>query len=172
MHRISRTHCAPSFARNPEQAIAALLCSPECRQYKATPLLWEGSFAGNLVLGRSLADALLAFNALTGAEVAITWATRARSAELLNPRSSDYLRFPAVTYPDDTLPVLRAAAPAASGDTMQEPLLIPHGSGWFEIFRIPSLAAGIDALVINDVTTSAKRSAPPRPAASCSESWA
>ncbi|SDX05938.1 putative bifunctional diguanylate cyclase/phosphodiesterase [Thiocapsa roseopersicina] len=140
--------------RTPEQAIAALLCSPECRQYKATPLLWDGTFAGNLVLGRSLADALLAFHALTGAEVAITWRDDARSAELLNPLSSEYLRFPAVTYPDDTLPVLRAAAPMlTSGDTMQEPLLIPHGSGWSEIFRIPALAAGIDALVINDVTT-------------------
>lgn len=140
--------------RTPEQAIATLLCSPECRQYKATPLLWEGSFAGNLVLGRSLADALLAFNALTGAEVAITWRDDARSAELLNPRSSDYLQFPAVTYPDNTLPVLRAAAPTLkSGDTMQEPLLIPQGAGWYEIFRIPALAAGIDALVVNDVTT-------------------
>ncbi|QVL46778.1 MAG: EAL domain-containing protein [Thiocapsa sp.] len=140
--------------RTPEQAIATLLCSPKCRQYKATPLLWEGSFAGNLVLGRSLADALLAFNALTGAEVAITWRDDARSAELLNPRSSDYLQFPAVTYPDNTLPVLRAAAPTLkSGDTMQEPLLIPHGAGWYEIFRIPALAAGIDALVVNDVTT-------------------
>lgn len=140
--------------RTPEQAIATLLCSPKCRQYKATPLLWEGSFAGNLVLGRSLADALLAFNALTGAEVAITWRDDARSAELLDPRSSDYLQFPAVTYPDNTLPVLRAAAPTLkSGDTMQEPLLIPQGAGWFEIFRIPSLADGIDALVVNDVTT-------------------
>ncbi|NCC27765.1 MAG: EAL domain-containing protein [Gammaproteobacteria bacterium] len=140
--------------RNPEGDIAALLCSPECRQYKATPLLRDGAFAGNLVLGRSLADALLAFHALTGAEVAITWSDDERSSDVLNPSSPDYLRFPAVTYPDDTLPVLRAAAPAlTSGGTAQEPLLLPHGSGWFEIFRIPSLARGIDALVVNDVTT-------------------
>jgi diguanylate cyclase (GGDEF)-like protein len=140
--------------KDPERAIAALLCSPECRQYKATPLLWDGSFAGNLVLGRSLADALLAFNALTGAEVAITWSDDERSADILNPSSAAYLRFPAVTYPDDTLPVLRAATHAlTSGGTAQEPLLLPHGSGWFEIFRIPSLARGIDALVVNDVTT-------------------
>lgn len=139
--------------KTPERGIAVLLCSPECRQYKATPLLWEGSFAGNLVLGRSLADALLAFNALTGAKVAVIWSDSAGSADVLNPDSSNYLRFPAVTYPDDTLPILRSATPAPkAGDVVDEPFLIPHGYGWFEIFRIPSLAPGIDALVINDVT--------------------
>jgi diguanylate cyclase (GGDEF)-like protein len=153
------TQDIPDTLRNallsaPEEPTAALLCSPECRQYKATPLLWQGDFAGNLVLGRSLADALLDFNALTGAEVAVTWSDQIQSRVLWIPNSSDYLQFPALTYPDRTLPVLRTAAPILGAEhALDEPLLVAHGSGWFELFRIPSLAPGVDALVVNDVTS-------------------
>lgn len=137
---------------NPEQALAALYCDPDCRQYRATPLLVDGTFAGNLVLGRSVADALLTFQALTGAEVAMAWddeqaaAHRAPTNDLVHPS------FPAMTFPDQTLPVLQAAMPALTTNLGRQPMLVQHRNRWFEVFRVPSLAAGIDALVVNDVT--------------------
>jgi hypothetical protein len=73
--------------RNPEQTTAALLCHPECRQYKVTPLLWQGAFVGNLVLSRSLADALLTFHALTQAEVAIIASDDPHPVNWLDPSS-------------------------------------------------------------------------------------
>ena len=61
--------------RSPEETARTLSCAEECRQFLAAPLLWHGESSGALVLGRSLADALLAFNTLTGAEAAIILGT-------------------------------------------------------------------------------------------------
>nr|WP_242463885.1 EAL domain-containing protein [Thiococcus pfennigii] len=144
------------LARDPERAIATLLCKFECHQYLAIPLLWQGDFAGNLILGRSLADALLSFRALTGAEVAIAWGAEkpGEPSPLLDPQSPSYLQFPAVTYPDKTEPILRsAAATLAQTDALGTPIPVQHDTGWFEVFRIPSLAPGIDALIVNDIST-------------------
>ena len=71
-----------------------LSCHPECLQYLAAPLLLDGKPSGTLVLGRSIADALLAFNTLTGNEVAVytTSAAPWALADLLTG-------FPAMTHP-------------------------------------------------------------------------
>ncbi len=145
-------HLVTQLQRQPEAGITSLLCSPDCYQFLATPLLWDGEFAGNLVLGRSLADALLTFRALTGAEVAIAGNGDPRAASPLDPSSPAYLDFPAVTYPERTLPILRSAAECLP-DIAQagSPVTIAHGTSWFEIFLIPALVPGINAVVINDV---------------------
>ncbi|WP_245539017.1 bifunctional diguanylate cyclase/phosphodiesterase [Thioflavicoccus mobilis] len=142
------------LAQDPERTIDALICDSECRQYLATPLLWQGSFAGSLVLGRSLADALLNFHTLTGAEVAISWSDDGDvQPSPLEPQSPAYLQFPAITYPEETLPILRSAAAALAKTNAQgTPISLQHDAGWFEIFRIPSLVPGIDALIVNDIS--------------------
>ncbi len=141
------------ITRVPERTASFLSCRPGCIQYQATPLLWQGVFAGTLVLGRSLADVLLAFNALTGAEIAIDLTNG--TARRLDPGGGDYLAFAAISYPAQSLPVLRAAGPSLlrlASDDAAEPVLIEHDGGWFEIFRIDALAPGVDAYVINGVT--------------------
>lgn len=143
------------LTKAPESTLETLFCNAACRQYLATPLLWKGRFAGTLVLGRSLADALLTFNALTGAEVAIIWQDAAGGSPLLDPQSDNYLQFPAITYPGRTRPILRAAAETLGASNLpeaDEQVSVQHGSGWYEIFRIPALTPGIDALILNDIS--------------------
>ena len=78
-----------------------LTCQPECLQFLAAPILWHGQAAGTLVLGRSIADALLAFNALTGSEVAVISVDSGTPADTIE-------QFPAMTHPDRTGPIIRA----------------------------------------------------------------
>ncbi len=134
----------------PERSLApieAILCTPECYQYVVTPLLSQGIFGGNLIFSRSLADAILAFNALTGADTAIS---HADNPDTLGRRSD--VRFPALTNPEHTLPILQAAVDSTDPGALDEPVDVQHGAKWFEVFRISSLAPGIDALVVNDTS--------------------
>lgn len=146
------------LSQAPEGSIAALSCSAECRQYLATPVLSDGSYGGSIVLGRSLADSLLSFKAMTGAEVAIAPTNEAATSAFVDPDSPSYLQFPAVTYPDKTIPILRIATRStpelatAIGTTS-----VQYHNDWFEIFRARSIAPDVDALVVNDI--SAQRAA-------------
>jgi diguanylate cyclase (GGDEF)-like protein len=138
----------------PERSLApieAILCTPECYQYVVTPLLSQGIFGGNLIFSRSLADAILAFNALTGADTAIS---HDDNLDTLGGRSD--ARFPALTNPEHTFPILQAAAALTDLGALAEPVYVQHGAKWFEVFRISSLAPGIDALVVNDTSEQRK----------------
>jgi diguanylate cyclase (GGDEF)-like protein len=129
----------------PEGTTAQLICDPECFQYLATPLLWEGGFRGSLVLARSLADSLLAFSALTGADVAIAAAGAKAGGD---PAASP---FAALTHPERTGAVLaEAARPPGLPDTGTR--LATLGGSRFEVFRVDDLASGVNAYAINDVS--------------------
>lgn len=138
----------------PEQHTSLLSCKSECRQYLATPLLWNGSFAGSLILARSLADSLLSFHGLTGAEVAIAPRT-APPAPLSTGASAMPLAepYPAITHAERSAPILsRASDGSLAEDEAGGARLVQRGGAWYEVFRIPDLADGIDAFIINDVT--------------------
>ena len=139
------------IAESPEDTVSLLSCSIGCGQYLAVPLLWQDAFAGTLVLERSLADALLAFNAMSGAEIAIKAAGPADGARNVIVMPTSKLDFPVMTFPEQSMPVL-----AAAGDALQmpgaAPVLVGLSDGWFEIAQINELAEGVGALVINDVT--------------------
>lgn len=144
------------IAAAPEERATIVSCRPECRQYLATPLLWDGSFAGTLILSRSLADSLLAFHELTGAEVAIV-PSQFRDAPP-DPAGTGgggqgaqgYL---AITHPERTKPILAGVggelAPHAGAN---ESILVQQGAAWYDLFRLNALAPGIDAYLINNVT--------------------
>jgi len=124
----------------PEQTANLLTCAPDCYQYLAAPLLWQGRSAGALVLGRSVADVLLAFNALAGAEVAIIANQVGRT------------RFPAITHPEQIEPLLHAIDFGwLDRSESTKTRLIQRDEDWFEIFQSP-LAPGVDAVFINLVT--------------------
>ncbi|WP_295387809.1 EAL domain-containing protein [uncultured Thiodictyon sp.] len=126
-----------------------LACEPECLQFLAAPVLWQGHSAGTLVLGRSLADALLAFNALTGAEVAV-FNTSGAPADAVLPH------FSAMTHPSRTAPIIGALAPELAGRVGHagrgQRVLGELGGQWFEVFLVDGLAPGVAALVVNEVT--------------------
>jgi diguanylate cyclase (GGDEF)-like protein len=147
------------IAAAPEAQIELLHCRFECGQYLAAPILWNGRFAGTLVLVRSLADSLLSFNELTGAEVAIVpRETPARegpgaSASGQLESGSKAGGFPAITHRERSEPILaRVDGGRSAGLRGGVPVLVSRGGAWYEVFRIPALAEGIDAYVINDVT--------------------
>ncbi len=133
-----------------------LACRPECLQYLAAPVLWQGKAAGTLVLGRSLADALLTFNLLTGAEVAVFVSSPSATSE---PAGAE--RFPAMTHPSRTASIIRAlapdpaavpACPVGGGASPGEARLGEVGGRWFEVYRVEGLADGVGALVVDEVT--------------------
>lgn len=122
-----------------EQTATLLSCEPDCYQYLAAPLLWQGHSTGALALGRSVADALLAFHALTGAEVALV-------VDQAQPP-----RFPAITHPEYTKPLLHHVDFGKLAGTANA-LIVKQGQDWFEMVRLSALAPGVDALLINRVT--------------------
>ncbi|MCF1183009.1 EAL domain-containing protein [Marichromatium gracile] len=130
-----------ALADDPERSLCKLVCRGRdgCAHYLATPLLWQGRYAGSLVLGRSLADVLLDFNALTGAEVAV--ASAAGEAA-----------FPVLTHPEYSRPLLRAAGSALFALAADETLELRHEGREFVLYRVVALAPGVDAYVINEVT--------------------
>lgn len=139
---------------DPEVQTELLACRPGCGQYVATPILWNGAFAGSLVLERSLADSLLSFHELSGAEVAI--APHASSTGSLLDGAAAELegkRFAAITHPEHSEPILERVEADLSGRLLGgTPLLVARDGAWYEVFRIPDLADGVDAYIINNVT--------------------
>jgi diguanylate cyclase (GGDEF)-like protein len=138
--------------------VQVLACREECLQFLAAPILWRGKFAGTLVVGRSLADALLAFNLLTGAEVAVFSVTQASATA---PGGVAAPRYPAMTHPSLTEPILRtlgsdlvavSLATLAPANSIKHPVLGELGGRWYEIFRVDDLVPGVSALVVNEVT--------------------
>ncbi|EXJ15515.1 putative bifunctional diguanylate cyclase/phosphodiesterase [Imhoffiella purpurea] len=159
-HRISWPEGTPELppelltrlAESPESTFSLLSCEFGCGQYLVVPQLWKGAFAGSLILERSLADALLSFNALTGAEIAID-VDRIGHRDSAPDDARDHLGFPVITFPERSLPILRAAqASLSDAGPERDPIMIEMDQGWFEIYRIRGLAAGVNAYVINDVT--------------------
>ena len=155
---------ARRIKRSPDETARMLSCALECRQFLAAPLLWQGESSGALVLGRSLADALLAFNTLTGAEAAIMPSpmTLRSIPDSIAPETP----FKAITHPQFTrslfVRALTADALTATStasnvdltakDTAAGTMLVGEGDDWYEVFRLSALAPGIDALVLNNVT--------------------
>lgn len=146
-----------TLTRQKEGVNQLLTCQPECLQYLAAPLLWRGQPAGTLVLGRSLADALLAFHRLTGAEVGIFTPDSVRSMQ-----DQIVPGFPAMTHPDRTAPIIQSLATrlladqTASSRMPSKPRLGQFKEDWYELFRVDDLAPGVSALVVDDVTAATR----------------
>jgi diguanylate cyclase (GGDEF)-like protein len=131
------------LSRKDDGITQLLSCHPECLQYLAAPLLLDGKPAGTLVLGRSIADALLAFNTFTGNEVAV-YTTSAAPWTLADLSTG----FPAMTHPSLTDPIIRALAPWLT----DKPVLGEFDGLWYELFRVDDVAPEVGALVVDEVT--------------------
>jgi diguanylate cyclase (GGDEF)-like protein len=147
---------AARLAAQPEETVNLLVCTLECFQYSAVPILWRDRFSGTLVLSRSLADSLQEFNARTGAEVAIL---RDRGASGPPPGTAPIpqvagMAMPAITNAQQTVAVVEAAARnGVLAAANAAPAIMQLKGDWYEFFQLePALAAGVQTLVINQVT--------------------
>jgi diguanylate cyclase (GGDEF)-like protein len=146
--------------RAPDQTARMLSCVDDCRQLLAAPLLWNGESSGALVLGRSVADALLAFNALTGAEVAMVPSANVPES------TTDPTHFKAITHATSTRTLFEQAlsnearattsrgvrVAESTDDELPVIVLVGNDRNSYEVFRLIDLVPGIDALVLNNVT--------------------
>ena len=140
------------FRQQPEAITKHILCSRDlCHQYLASPILWRGETAGTLVLGRTMASVLLAFQNLTGADLAT--ATLVEGQRSNAPSRGSRLRFFGATQPQQILPLLRSA-PATSllTSSADQPLAIERGGDWYEVFRIDQQETGLISFIINQTT--------------------
>ncbi len=141
--------------RKKDSVTRMVICDSACLQVLASPILRGGHFAGTLVLGRSLADTLLAFNLLTRAEVAVFAGTEAGTGGKVPSK------FPVMTHPSRTEPILHTLAPElesspastiALAGSLAPPVLGELSGQWFEVYRVNDLAPGLSALVVDEVT--------------------
>ncbi|MBK1703766.1 putative bifunctional diguanylate cyclase/phosphodiesterase [Halochromatium glycolicum] len=138
--------------QQPEQITQQLLCDQDaCRQFLASPVLWQGETAGSLVLGRSMASILLAFSELTEADLAIAAIDERDDAETASTESP--FNFVGATQPQQVLPVLQSV-PAASllATDPSYPLAIEFNEHWYEVFRNDPNGVGLVSFVINQTT--------------------
>ncbi len=97
-----------------DQPLSIVDCSQTCMQYTLVPVLANGSNAGILLIGKSLADVLLGFRKGSATDVGL-FVTNQENATDLSPSavlaSKEWRkRLLAVTSPDHTLPLLARMA--------------------------------------------------------------
>jgi diguanylate cyclase (GGDEF)-like protein len=139
------------IGEQPEQTHQGLACGDDCRQYLSVPLLWDGEYSGALILGRTVADALLAFHALTGAEAAVVACEQA-------PCSLTGMR--AVTHPQISRSLFERAwttepLDSVSGSQVDRTARVRSfqvDDAWYESFRI-DLGPGLEGLVLNNISS-------------------
>ncbi len=138
--------------QQPEEIIEHIHCSRDhCHQYLASPMLWHGETAGTLVLGRTMASVLLAFQNLTGADLAI--ATLGDDLRPNKPSLGSSLRFFGSTQPQRILPLLESVPPTSLLASSSElPLAIERGNDWHEVFRIDGKDTELIGFVVNNTT--------------------
>ncbi|MEA1049959.1 EAL domain-containing protein [Lamprobacter modestohalophilus] len=138
--------------QHPEQISEHILCSEDtCRQYLASPVLWDGKTAGSLVLGRTMASILLAFRELTDSDLAI--ARPADAAQSSTASAAPPLQFFGATQAEQVLPLLQSIPTAALlASSSQAPLAIQLGGDWYEVFRIDPADSGLIGFIINRIT--------------------
>jgi diguanylate cyclase (GGDEF)-like protein len=147
-----------AIRQQPEMTTERLLCSEtSCYQYLASPILWQGETAGSLVFARTLASVLIAFQSLTGADLAV--ATHSDSESHSNSDSVDrepaqpQLHFLAASRAAQILPLLESiSAKGLLASSPEQPLAIRLGEHWYEIFRIAQPSSDMLGFIVNQTT--------------------
>lgn len=148
-------------ANKTEQPVTGLDCKDKCIQYVAVPLLANNERAGVLLLGRSLADVVLAFHQISGDDVGIITASQLYPRRGIEPSRllpEWNMRVTALTHAERNLLVLRSVSEDHSLAAVGEQHVWHHHSGReYEVRLIP--INGTDGenqaqlVVISDVTS-------------------
>ncbi|MDS4015134.1 MAG: EAL domain-containing protein [Candidatus Accumulibacter sp.] len=141
-----------------ERAMHWTRCGSLCTQFAAAPILAQGRVAGAVVLGSSLADVVVSFNRLSGADLGVL--TRMSQASNKNSLSRLSLQVVGLSRAERNLPLLEqlATLPAvpAGGSAWR---LVAHDGSQFEVSFLsldaPDVAPSPALLVIIDDVTEA-----------------
>jgi diguanylate cyclase (GGDEF)-like protein/PAS domain S-box-containing protein len=143
-------------ANEQEQPVTAVDCSNSCMQYLAAPLLAENRRAGVLLLGRSIAEVVLSFKEITGADMALV--------SKAHPGTRDEGLFlgawdkqvVALTSAGRITPLLKEVSATHRIDALEQGMVIKHALGDFEVLAFPLVPATngsvVEVLVVNDIT--------------------
>lgn len=143
-----------------EKPVMALDCSGECIQYVAYPLLADGELGGILLLGQSVADAVLGFQRLTGADLAVV--TGSEAGVTSRPEKTHILRewdvrVAAITSSEHSLPLLKAVSENFEISRLRSSsVLFKHAGRSYELranpFSLEGEEISVYMLIINDVS--------------------
>ncbi|MES9993529.1 MAG: EAL domain-containing protein [Candidatus Thiodiazotropha sp.] len=131
-----------------EVPLTKLYCDIRCTQYVAVPLLDKGKHAGVILLGRSLADVIIAFKDLAKTDVAII--NRPKEANKLSGRKrylADWQRYVAgSSNVSQLLPLLQSVSSKIDLNKLLESKYTAIRDG--EHYRLSLIPAGSDTSVI------------------------
>ncbi|MGR8932113.1 MAG: cache domain-containing protein [Gammaproteobacteria bacterium] len=118
-----------------EKPITLLHCHPNCLLYAFVPILASGENVGVIALGQSIADFIIDFNLITGANLALVIPDDNSGGTMLPPWRS---RIPALTNTDKLQPLLQHLANRYSKpDALDRGLIIAWNRAYYDIYRIP-----------------------------------
>jgi diguanylate cyclase (GGDEF)-like protein/PAS domain S-box-containing protein len=143
-----------------ESPVRAIDCTGTCMQYIAYPLLSNGRLAGILFLGKSIADAVIDFTRITGADLAVlSGRQNSVPGQVREDRYLDSwnLEVSAITASGRNIPILRKMEREYDrGSIVGNSILLQHGGKSYEVYS-HTFSIGEDnhapqMLIINDVT--------------------
>lgn len=118
-----------------EQPVTLLHCHHICLLYTFVPILADGKSVGVVVLGQSVADFIIDFKLITGADIALVVPDDNNGDTKLSPWQS---RVPALTNNDSLLPLLNHIATQYPEPTsLDQGLIIRWNQAHYDIHRIP-----------------------------------
>ena len=133
-----------------------IVCEAHCIQLAALPLLHRGRTSGYLLVERLIGDSLREFHLLSGGDIAILAHVPAGVDGDAHVFDGWSVVAPAMTRPDQVLPILQALASRHNlGRLLDRPLRIEYASDWYEVFAMPAAPAhpGLIVLGMNRVTS-------------------
>lgn len=147
-------------ANKTEQPVTGLACEDRCMQYVAVPLLAKNERAGVLLLGRSLADVVLAFRQISGEDIGIITASQLYPRSIVEPSRllpEWGMRVTALTHAERNLLVLRSVSESYSLAAVAHQQVRHHHAGReYEVRLIPLHKASgqkqAQLVVVSDVS--------------------
>lgn len=150
-----------SSVRKSQTPAGLVDCSPGCIHYLAVPQLKLGrGDGGTLLIGRSLADAIVSFAATSGSELVVLKPWKETGVTMV--QADRYLRswgnlIPALSHPNETLPVVKALSETFPLRALERNPLFQFSDRWYRA-AISSEGKGESVyLLLTEVTDQVER---------------
>lgn len=144
------------FARTSLEPVAKIHCDTSCMQYLAVPVMnAEETNEGVLLLGRSIAGAVISFSRTAAADIAVLRMGRSAAAgpvseQFLSSWGVDVL---AVSHPKQVMPLLEALSTRYSPDQLRvRPVVFRHMQRWYQATLDSHPGSDVRYLLVSDVS--------------------